>query len=544
MALHRGRAASAPGDDELLRELAEDPADTDTGTGPDDAAPARARARREQRGPRTGRAAAVLRRNRTLLAVAAAAAVSLVVGLLLGRSALGPAQAQGVPEPGLITAPVAYGELSNDVVIRGEVAYSDAVEVRVDTSSVPGPPVVTGRVPAPGDELVALSIALEVAGRPVIVLPGELPAYRTLQVGVSGPDVVQFKQALRAVGLDGGDPSGDVFDARAAAAVTRLYEQAGYPAPESAEGAADGVRAAQEGVRGAEQALAAARADLERARSGADPVEVREADNAVASARRAVDSARAQDPAEPDLVADLEDALGLAQLRRAQLDAPADTSAQRAAVTAAEQQLRDARDALAEAREQALPSLPAGEVLYLSGLPRRVDATSATRGGLLEGPAMTVSGAALRVSGSAAEADARLLAVGAEAFLDLPDGSTHRAVVAAVAPGEDDSSRWRVDLDPDPFTPQQVSELQGANVRVSLPVGATQGPVLSVPLAALSAGAGGESRVEVVEGDPRAGDDARTRLVVVETGLAADGAVEVSAPQGGLAEGDLVVVGR
>ena len=101
-----------------------------------------------------------------------------------------------------------------------------------------------------------------------------------------------------------------------------------------------------------------------------------------------------------------------------------------------------------------------------------------------------------------------------------------------------------VNLVPDPLTPQQVEELKGSNVRVSIPVGATQGPVLSVPLAAVSAGPGGENRVEVVEGDPREGEDAPTRLVDVETGLAAQGVVEVRAAGGDLAEGDLVVVGR
>jgi multidrug efflux pump subunit AcrA (membrane-fusion protein) len=99
-------------------------------------------------------------------------------------------------------------------------------------------------------------------------------------------------------------------------------------------------------------------------------------------------------------------------------------------------------------------------------------------------------------------------------------------------------------LDPDPLTPEQISQLQGENVRVTLAVGATDGEVLSVPLAALTAGPGGESRVEVVESDPREGDEAKTRLVVVEPGLAAKGAVEVTPIEGKLAEDDLVVVGR
>ena len=38
---------------------------------------------------------------------------------------------------------------------------------------------------------------------------------------------------------------------------------------------------------------------------------------------------------------------------------------------------------------------------------------------------------------------------------------------------------------------QQITQLQGKNVRVKLAIGATDGEVLSVPLAALTAGPGG-----------------------------------------------------
>jgi hypothetical protein len=443
-----------------------------------------------------------------------------------------------------VTVPVAFGPLSNDVTIRGEVAYADSVEVTIDTSSLSGPAVVTGQVPEVGSELGPLSVALEVAGRPVIVLPGELPAYRTLRIGVSGPDVVQFKEAVRAVGLDAGDPASNVFDRTAADAVTALYAQAGYPAPPAEEGAEEGVLAAQEGVRGAQQALSAAQADLAGAKRGPSAVAVREADNAVAAAKRELDAAIAATPDDAVVIGGLRDALALAQLRRKELDVPADTAAQRAAVAAAEQQLVQAREALAEAQEAVLPTLPAGEVLYLGQLPRRVDAVAAQRGAVLEGAAMTVSGAKLGLSGTVAEADARLLRPGMTATFDLPDGEDHPATITEVTPGEGEEARWTVQLEPAPLTPEQVTELQGSNVRVGIPVGATDGDVLSVPLAALSAGPGGDSRVEVVEGDPRDGADAETRLVVVETGLAADGAVEVRPQDGELEEGDLVVVGR
>lgn len=499
-----------------------------------------------ERPARAAGAVALFERNRTLWIVAVAAVLSLLGGLLLGRFVVSPADAADAdpPVPGLITVPVEYGQLSNDVTIRGEVAYADPVEVRVDTSGISGPAVVTGQVPDEGSELEALSIALEVAGRPVIVLPGELPAYRTLQFGVSGPDVVQFKTAARAIGIDAGDPADPMFGGEAAAAVAALYSKAGYAAPEPNEGGAEAVRAAQESVRAAEQALLAAQSELATTPVGATAVEIREADNAVASARRELLAAEQADPLDPLQRANLVDALELAQLRRQQIGSDRTDAPQRAAVDAAVAQLTQTQEELVRAEQAALPSLPASEVLFLTELPRRVDTVTAERGSILEGPAMTVSGATLGLSGSAAEADARLLKVDDKATFDLPDGTSHPAIIKAVSPGDNESPRWTIALQPDPLTAEQIQELQGANVRVSIAVGATEGEVLSVPYAALSAGPGGETRVEVTEDDPRKGDQATTRLVVVRSGLATPGAVEVTPIEGELAEGDLVVVGK
>ncbi|MDR6199270.1 hypothetical protein QE374_001179 [Microbacterium sp. SORGH_AS428] len=489
----------------------------------------------------------VFRGNRPLWITSAIAVASLVIGLLVGTFVVSPVEAASradAPEPGLITVPVEFGELSNDVTIRADVGYADAVEVTIDTATLSGPAVVTGQVPEVGAELNSLSIALEVAGRPVIVLPGDLPAYRSLRFGVSGPDVVQLKNALRSVGIDGGEPASNVFDAQTAAGITALYAAVGYPAPSGDEGAAQAVSAAEAGVRSAQQAVAAARSDLDKARSGADVVTVKSADNAVAAAQRAVDDAIAANRPASE-IADLQDTLALRQLERQQLDAPADTSAQRAAVDAANAQVQQAQQDLQRAREGSMAFLPSSEVLYLTGLPRRVDAVNVARGAVLQGAAMTVSGATVRLTGSAGEADAALLQVGGEASFDLPDGTPHRAVITALAPStsKDSTGRWSIELEPDPLTPEQIQQMQGSNVRVAIPVGATEGEVLSVPVAALTAGPGGEARVEVVEGDPR-DPDAKTRLVTVKTGLAASGAVEITPLEGAVDEGDLVVVGR
>lgn len=493
----------------------------------------------------------MFRGNRTLWIVASVAVLSLIGGLLIGRFVVSPADAAAnaqAPAAGLITVPVEYGALSNDVTLRGDIGYADAVEVTIDAADVGGAAVVTGQVPEVGAVFTPLSLALEVVGRPVIVLPGELPSYRALRMGVSGPDVLQFKQAMVAIGINPGDAESNVFDASTAAAIDALYAAVGYESPPAPVGTAETIRGAEEGVRGAEQGVQAAEDGLARAATGATAVETREADNAVASARRQLAALQAAEPQDPALVGDAQDALGLAALRREQLSLPPDTSAERAALDSARAQYDAAVASLQAAQAEDLAFLPASEVLYLTQLPRRVDNVTVTRGTILQGAAMTVSGADVQVTSSAATADAELLAVGDEAFFDLPDGTPHRAVVVALDPpgsgDEESASRWTLTLQPDALTPEQISALQGQNARVTIPVGSTEGEVLSVPFAALTAGPGGESRIEVVTGDPTQGESAETRLVVVETGLAAEGAVEVTAIEGELSEGDLVVVGQ
>ncbi|MDR6867362.1 hypothetical protein J2Y69_001965 [Microbacterium resistens] len=485
--------------------------------------------------------ARVFRGNKGLWIGAAAAIVALVGGLLVGTFVLAPADAAGdAPKPGLVTVPVEFGPLSNDVTLRAEVGYADAVEVTIDTSSVSGAAVVTGQLPAAGATFSALSIALEVTGRPVIVLPGELPAYRTLRYGVSGPDVLQLKQALVAVGIDAGDAASNVFDEATANGIAQLYAQVGYPAPSPANGAEDAYRSAQEGLRSAESAVASAEAQLSAANAGPTDLQVWEADVAIKQAELAVQAARQSGQG----VQEAEWALQTAQLQRQQLFAGRDTSGERGAVDAAYAQVNSAREALERARLEALPHLPSSEVLFLTELPRRVDEVKAKRGTVLQGAAMTVSGATVRLTGSAAEADARLLKAGDAGTFELPDGTAHKATITEAAPAKDGKGRWQVLFQPDPLTAEQVQQLQGSNVRVQVAVGATDGDVLSVPVAALTAGPGGESRVEIVEGDPREGEAAKTRMVVVKTGLAARGAVEVTPTEGTLEKGDLVVVGR
>ncbi len=520
--------------------------------------------------------------NRTLPLLAVVAVVSLAAGLGLSRLVVNPAEAAArtaPPAAGPITVPVESRELSNDVTIRGDVVYDDAADLRVETSDLGERAVVTGQVPEVGATFDPGSVALEIAGRPVIVLTGGLPTYRTLRAGVSGPDVLQLKAALGALGIGAGDPASDTYDAATAAGVAALYQRAGYPAPTASDEEAEALKAAEQGVRSAQAEVTSAQNALATAgRGGAAGGEVASADAAVRAAERDRDVARAtltdlearcaadgttEGCASADLlrarndVDNAEDQVGVAAAARAVLDAAPDTSMEQASLTAAREALTDAQSALAEAQAAVLTPLPASEVVFLETLPRRVDSVSVKRGGTVEGAVMSVSGAALQVVATAARADAALLEVGATGTIiagDLEVPVTITEIRATEGGGSGDegsgqgdgsgdgsgssSGRQTVVLVPGELAPEQVAALQGSNVRVVLPVSSTGGAVLAVPLAALTAGPGGESRVEV-----RA-DDGTTTLVEVETGLAAGGYVEVTGVDRALSEGELVVIGK
>lgn len=489
------------------------------------------------------------RANRTIVVVAATAVASLAAGIGVSNLVISPAQRAAEaapPEAGLITVPVEERELSTDLTLRGDALYDDPVSVAIETTDLGGPAIVTGQVPEVGDLVEAGQVVMEVAGRPVIVLPGELPVYRTLRVGSSGPDVTQLKDALHELGLGVGNRDSDVFDADTAAAVDALYREAGYAPPVAEEGADEALSAAREGLRMAEEAYAQAQAEVNRAAGGPPRSERLRLDTAVARAERAVQLAV---PEGAEAVTQAREELALVRAEREEALATPDTSAERAARDAAASAVEDAAQALAEARNSALTPLPAAEVVYVDTLPRRIDSVLVRRGDTVSGEALTISGATLQVLASVSSADAALVPEGTKAYFSVGDAQIEATVAEARKPsarpdaeGDDGGGgggggdRNELVLVPDEITEEQRAEIVGSNVRVTIPLESTGGEVLTVPVAALTAGAGGESRVEVNRGGQH------TEIVVVETGLTADGYVEVSGE--GLAAGDLVVVGR
>lgn len=476
-------------------------------------------------------------RRRVLAGVVGVAVMSMGAGFVAASRMSSPADEAAraePPEAGPVTAPVERRALSNRVVVRGDTVYDGAVEVRVETSGLDTPPIVTGQPPVPGATLEEGQVALEITGRPVIVLGGDIPTYRDLAPGSRGPDVAELEVALQRLGIATGAVD-DAYDADTSAGVAALFERVGHQPPAASADMQQRLDAATAAAAAAEDAVDAAEAVLEQASEGL-PQSVRlAADAAVDAAQRSLDAANAA--ADPVEIANAADQLDIAKAHRTEQLAPPDTSAEQAALDDARADRDAANAALWEAAVAAATPLPAAEVVFVSALPRRVDTVAAVRGAALSGAAMTVSGATVVVRATLDAADRALVATGMPATVG-PGDAPIAAHVGDLVAGSIGTTTATVTLDAP--TPEQLESIRGQNVQVTIPIASTSGEVLCVPLAALSAGPGGESRVELVAAE------GTTTLVEVAVGLAAEGYAEITpSPDGpALTEGSLLVVGR
>jgi peptidoglycan hydrolase-like protein with peptidoglycan-binding domain len=424
-------------------------------------------------------------RRRVLVGVSAVATVSLGVGVAAGSRISSPEDAAAktaAPKASQITVPVAKKALSSKVVGRGDASFDGAVNIRVETSGLTTPAIVTGKVPAVGSTITEGKALLEITGRPVIGLAGVLPMYRTLSPGSKGPDVLQLEQTLDRLGYDPGTVD-DEYTLDTSAAVEKLYDNAGYDAPAPDEKFTQAVDQSKKQVDAAKKQLRAAQSQLKAAKD-----------------------AKAKD-----------------------------TSVQLGAVDDAEANLADAQDAQNEAEFNAGTPLPVSEVVYVKTLPRRVDDVKVERGGTVNGVVMSASGASLVVTVKVDAETAQRLKAGMPATLDLGDSVSVAGKVRRVTKN---GNQYDVVVAPNALTASQLALLRDANVRVTIPIKSTSGKVLAVPVAALSSGSDGASRVEVLR-------NGKVELIPVTVGLTADGFAQVT-PKGDakLSDGDQVVVGR
>ncbi|MFR9676309.1 peptidoglycan-binding protein [Streptomyces sp. TR06-5] len=446
------------------------------------------------------------RRRRWVFAVAVGAALVALCGLGASLVVKSPAQVAaeaGPPARDVLTAPVEHRVLVSSLITRGRVVAGQTVGVAPQISGGDGTSgaVITKVAARPGSEPEQGRVLLEVAGRPVFALRGTVPVYRDLRPGATGKDVGQLQKALRNLGHStGSDPDG-TFGSGTKDALAAFYSSIGYvPRPAQDDGGA-ALESAEETVTNAERAL----------------------EDAQDASGTGTDGGNGRDKA----------------------------------VTRAQEDLADARQAYADLQARSGPMLPAGEVVFLKSFPAHVDSVQGRVGDRVTGTVMTVSSGRLLVEAYVPEYQKGLLRSGqpVEIHSEL-SGSTAAGKVRSVAdtmtlPGQssgDGSAPGGEAAGPVGsrsgylvrVTPDEALEpgLTGQDVRLTIEAASTGTKALVVPVTAITSGADGRTVVTVA---PKNG---RQHRVEVRPGTSGNGYVAVEpVTKGSLKAGDPVVTG-
>lgn len=548
-----------------------------------------------------------MNRNVMLAGVIGVVVLAAGLGWFFGSQIRSPAEIAADAEPppaSNITVEVVSEELSADVITRGDIVYDEPAQVSLSGSFAQQPErlIVTQAVEQ-GVELGEGDVVVEVVGRPVFFLTGEIPMYRDLRPGSTGDDVLQLEEALAGLGFLAGSPDA-TWDENTGSAVAAWYESAGYRANGLSEEDEAMLRAARDRVRSAEAGVADAIAALSEANEGAGRSAILSAEGEVAAAQDALELARLDETwanedaadAQRKAIADL--AAAETALEKAQSAEPptpkdqlaelqADVTEAQAAVAAAERnvsrvaaeqtslvaqaanrlevaeaslsemregidtnamerQVQSARDELAAAQEELgdLESelgtwLPAGEVVFLDRLPVRVDQVSVARGSEISGAFVTVTGSVVTMRAAVSESDAPLLEEGMSVQIENPEGETFIPGVISSVADRPGTNGVQADRVYVEIEPEELPE-EIIGQNVRVVI-----PVSSTGGEVLAVPAA--ALYATADGSTRVEveeDGGRLRTVNVETGLAAGGLVEITPIDGDIAVGDLVVVGR
>ncbi len=444
-------------------------------------------------------------RQRVFLWITSGAALLAVGGLVGSTEVKSPAQlaaAQGPPSASLLTAEVRDQVLAQQVVTRGSVVADGSVTVDPTAAQGAGPLVVTRTPVAVGAAIKPGQVIVEVSGRPVIALPGKLPAYRDLKPGESGADITELQAALKSLGYGDGDDPG-FYGTETRTAVGELYQRLGYD-PVTAGGSGG---AGDQALRADAQAVAAAR-------------------QSVLQAQAALFTAQAATPFVQQTVT---------------IDQQILDSAQEALGTAEDTQQQDLADTGDE--------LPRSEFVFVPAFPATLASLNGKVGATVTSPLATVASGGLVVTATLDRADGKLLRQGMNAQilaegLGLAAGGTLTTLgpySAGSSPGAGGAGGQQpgYPVTVTPSGPLTGAAWLGQNVRLTFTTAQSTGKVLAVPVSAISTGADGSTTVTVVDpGNVR-------RQVPVQVGMTANGMCQITPrTKGAVRAGQSVVTGR
>lgn len=420
---------------------------------------------------------------------------------------------------GTVTSVAAVGDLvdSGDtlfaidgepvIALTGDIPNYRTLARWTDSSDVPaGRDGVVTWVPAEGDIVAQGDVLFEIDGEPVVVLYGDVPAYRDLvdlPENLVGDDVAQLERALESLGHteDADVTIDDEFTSATADAVAALQSVIG--ADDDGE-----LHLGEYVIVDEQQEILSVEVEV------GDPVQpgtvaIRFADG---------------DPLTGDDVTQLQRALvdlghlDAEAVRDGEFDEPTD-----AAVRAFQ----------AAAGQEVDGEIGIGEIVYIDQALRISEAVADVGSNVNPGsPVVSATRQELQVTLDLPAADQGTFDVGDEVTIELPDGTEIEAVTSAVATTASVSDGAAVfEIVFELTDASAAAGLDEAPVDISIVTDSVD-DVIAVPVSALVVLREGGYAVEVVTGT-------RSGLVAVEPGFFADGLVEVA---GAVEPGDLVVV--
>lgn len=423
----------------------------------------------------------------------------LAVSILMVPMVRSPAQAAAdavAPAVTRQTVAITTGQVSDSVSVNGTISPSNERVLRTTVPAEASKALVSLVAVTLGGDVVAGQVVFAVSGRPLIVLPGNVPVFRALGPGDTGTDVAELQDGLRALGLSIADPTG-TYGTTTSSAVTKLYADRGY-VPTTL--GTQEVAAAAQAVTGAQRARDDAQTALTRAQKA-----LRAVDPTDAAAKQSVQYS----------VADAQ--LALSRLNN---DLATALAAQRKAVASSG------------------ASIQLGEMEFVPELPAKAtDVSIAVNQAAGEG-SVTVSTGALIVMAELPGAVHQLVAADQTADVITENGDTLKAKVASVSSrasstaGQGTDTVWRAALDP---TSPIVQTLRGQDVRVIITTKISD-TGLVVPVTCVTTGSDGRTRVSIL----------RTGVVTeveVALGQSGGGMVRINPVSGKLSAGESAVVG-
>ncbi|WP_340377948.1 peptidoglycan-binding protein [Streptomyces sp. SS7] len=507
-------------------------------------------------------------RPRQLGIIVTAVALVGAGGWFAGSQMQSPADAAAArkpPKAGPVTVAVERRSLTASVVAQGSVEFDSpqslALAGPVGTPDSGSTDPVAQRVtkaPVAGAVLKEGDVLMQLSGRPVLVLRGSVPMYRTLGPGTSGDDVRQLQRALARLGFDSGAATGQ-YGQGVATAVSRWYRSKGFQAQEPGIADKQQLGTLEAAVTAAQQGLLAARnpsggtggdGGTETSGTQADGTGTNGTgtDGTEANGKGGTGSTPTGTGTGAGTGAGTGTATGSGS------GSGTTGQAERLQLKAAQQQLDAANTALSAFRAGYGTKIPAGEVVFLPDLPARLDKVTVKVGDSPSGPIGTVTSSKVVVQAVVQGSDARLLHKGMTAEVETTDGK--KVAGELVALGDDVPKTGTADGttaqgassggsgDASAPVPVQISlpagkltRNAGGSAKVTIKVGSSAGRALTVPIAALHTAADGQATVQVRRGGTVVD-------VSVKAGLSAEGQVEVTPSGDALQAGDQVVIGQ